>query len=171
MSVWEVEGKDFFQNGITKKVSRMTDFKVEGADAKNILYLRELDDADTLVEAIKAKKMGMPLLVVETDGFFNTSVPNVYAVGDVATFPMKMYGDVRRVEHVDHSRKSAEQAVKASEEGKTIEEYDHLPYFDSRSFALSWQFYGDNVGNTVLSGVNDPDSSNPKFGSYWINDG
>lgn len=48
----------------------------------------------------------------QTDAFFKTSVPNVYAVGDVATFPMKMYNDIRRVEHVDHSRKSAEQAVK-----------------------------------------------------------
>ena len=49
---------------------------------------------------------------MQTDAFFKTSVPNVYAVGDVATFPMKMYGDIRRVEHVDHARKSAEQAVK-----------------------------------------------------------
>ncbi|GAB4833438.1 hypothetical protein Ancab_031681 [Ancistrocladus abbreviatus] len=46
-------------------VARMTEFKVEGADAKNILYLRELDDVDMLVEAIKAKKMGRPLLLVE----------------------------------------------------------------------------------------------------------
>lgn len=35
----------------------------------------------------------------------------MYAIGDVATFPMKMYGDMRRVEHVDHARKSAMQAV------------------------------------------------------------
>ncbi|GAB4833548.1 hypothetical protein Ancab_031791 [Ancistrocladus abbreviatus] len=82
--------------------------------------------------------------VEEEKGGIKTSVPNVYAVGDVAAFPMKRYGDIRRVEHVDHSRKSAEQAVK---------------------------FYGDNVGNIVLFGVNDPDSPNPKFGSYWINDG
>lgn len=39
-------------------------------------------------------------------------MPDVYAVGDVATFPMKLYGEMRRVEHVDHARKSAEQAVK-----------------------------------------------------------
>lgn len=51
-------------------------------------------------------------LLTQTDAFFKTSVPDVYAVGDVATFPLKMYGDMRRVEHVDHSRKSAEQAVK-----------------------------------------------------------
>ena len=111
---------------------------------------------------------------IKTDAFFKTSVPDVYAVGDVATFPMKMYGDIRRVEHVDHSRKSAEQAVKAifaSEQGKEIETYDYLPFFYSRSFDLSWQFYGDNVGDAVIFGDHDPASSKPKFGSYWIKDG
>jgi len=39
-------------------------------------------------------------------------VPDVYALGDVATFPMKMYGGTRRVEHADNARKSAAQAVK-----------------------------------------------------------
>lgn len=52
---------------------------------------------------------------LQTDGFFKTSVPDVYAVGDVATFPMKLYNEMRRVEHVDHARKSAEQAVKVSD--------------------------------------------------------
>ncbi|CAM8949982.1 unnamed protein product [Rhodiola kirilowii] len=111
---------------------------------------------------------------IKTDAFFKTSVPDVYAVGDVATFPMKIYNDIRRVEHVDHARKSAEQAVKAikaSEEGKTVEEYDYLPYFYSRSFDLSWQFYGDNVGDTVLFGDNNPLTPNAKFGTYWIKEG
>ncbi|KAJ8899600.1 hypothetical protein K2173_018574 [Erythroxylum novogranatense] len=264
-------------------VIRLTDFGVEGADAKNILYLREIDDADKLVDAIKAKKNGKAVIVgggyiglelsaalrinnlevtmvypepwcmprlftagiaafyegyyankgieiikgtvavgftsdsngevkevklkdgrvleadivivgvggrpltslfkgqiaeekggIKTDGFFGTSVPDVYAVGDVATFPMKLYNDIRRVEHVDHARKSAEQAVKAikaNEEGKTIDEYDYLPYFYSRAFNLSWQFYGDNVGDTVLFGDNSPTSPKPKFGTYWVQDG
>ncbi|GAB2272209.1 hypothetical protein Dimus_007029 [Dionaea muscipula] len=264
-------------------VIRLTDFKVEGADAKNIFYLREVDDADKLVEAIKAKKGGKAVIVgggyiglelsavlklnnldvtmvypepwcmprlftagiaafyegyyankgvkiikgtvavgfgsdangevkdvklkdgkvleadivvvgvggrplitlfkgqveeekggIKTDAFFKTNIPNVYAVGDVATFPLKLFGDIRRVEHVDHARKSAEQAVKAiraSEEGKGIEEYDYLPYFYSRSFELSWQFYGDNVGETVLFGDNNPASPTHKFGTYWIKDG
>ena len=38
----------------------------------------------------------------------------MYAIGDVASFPMKLYNEPRRVEHVDHARKSAEQAVKVS---------------------------------------------------------
>lgn len=63
------------------------------------------------------------------------------------------------------------QAIIAAEAGKTVEEYDYLPYFYSRSFDLSWQFYGDNVGETVLFGDNNPASSKPNFGTYWIKDG
>lgn len=51
---------------------------------------------------------------MQTDAFFKTSVPDVYAIGDIATFPMKLYNDMRRVEHVDHARKSAEHAVKVN---------------------------------------------------------
>lgn len=259
---------------------KMTDIGTEGANAKNIFYLREINDADKLVEAIKAKKNGSAVVVgggyiglevgaamkinnfnvsmiypepwcmprlfttgiasfyegyyarrgikiikgsvavgfetdlngevkavrlknqkvlkadivvigigaqpltalfkgqveeekggIKTDGFFRTSVPNVYAIGDVATFPMKLYSEMRRVEHVDHARKSAEQAVKAikaSETGDSIEEYDYLPFFYSRSFDLSWTFYGDNVGDSVLFGNKNPSYAKPKFGSYWI---
>ena len=41
----------------------MSDFGVQGADAKNIFYLREIDDADKLVEAIKEKKNGKAVIV------------------------------------------------------------------------------------------------------------
>jgi monodehydroascorbate reductase (NADH) len=108
----------------------------------------------------------------KVDGWFKTSVPDVYAVGDVATFPLKLYNELRRVEHVDHARKSAihaVQAIKAAEEGKTIPEYDYLPFFYSRAFNLSWQFYGDNVGEVTHWGLD----GNPvsKFGAYWVKDG
>ncbi|KAA3486753.1 monodehydroascorbate reductase, seedling isozyme-like [Gossypium australe] len=264
-------------------VIRLTDFKVEGADAKNIFYLRELEDADKLVESIKMKKYGKAVIIgggyiglevaaamrindfdvtmvypdpwcmprlftpamaafyesyyenkgikiikgtvsvgfnanangevkgvklkdgrvleadivvvgvgarpltalfkgqleedkggIKTDGFFKTSMPGVYAVGDVATFPIKLYNETRRVEHVDHARKSAEHAVKAikaNETGEELEEYDYLPYFYSRIFELSWQFYGDNVGESLYFRDNNPLSPKPKFGSYWIKDG
>ncbi|QHN83448.1 Monodehydroascorbate reductase [Arachis hypogaea] len=44
-------------------VIRLSDFGVQGADAKNIFYLREVDDADKLYEAIKAKKNGKAVVV------------------------------------------------------------------------------------------------------------
>lgn len=45
------------------QVIRLTDFGVQGADAKNIFYLREIDEADELVAAIKAKKNGKAVVV------------------------------------------------------------------------------------------------------------
>lgn len=48
---------------IVLQVIRLTDFGVQGADAKNIFYLREVDDADKLYEAIKAKKNGKAVVV------------------------------------------------------------------------------------------------------------
>jgi len=47
----------------------------------------------------------------QVDGFFRTSAPHVYVVGDLAAFPLKMFCDIRRVEHVDHARKSGIHAV------------------------------------------------------------
>lgn len=63
------------------------------------------------------------------------------------------------------------QAIFASEQGKSISEYDYLPYFYSRAFDLSWQFYGDNDGENVIFGDRTPTSPAHKFGSYWIKDG
>lgn len=60
------------------------------------------------------------------------------------------------------------QAIYASEQGKSISEYDYLPYFYSRSFDLSWQFYGDNVGESVIFGDSSPTSPSHKFGAYWV---
>lgn len=41
----------------------MSDFGVQGADSKNIFYLREIDDADKLIEAINTKKNGKAVIV------------------------------------------------------------------------------------------------------------
>ncbi|KAL4373156.1 hypothetical protein AHAS_Ahas05G0053600 [Arachis hypogaea] len=47
-----------------RKVIRLSDFGVQGADAKNIFYLREVDDADKLYKEIKVKKNGKAVVVV-----------------------------------------------------------------------------------------------------------
>ncbi|KAJ7542709.1 hypothetical protein O6H91_09G007800 [Diphasiastrum complanatum] len=101
---------------------------------------------------------------IKVNGKMRTSNSSVYAVGDVAAFPLKMYGDVRRLEHVDHARKSAAHAVQAIMTPEKTSDYDYLPYFYSRVFTLSWQFFGDNVGDCIYFG----DSTKGKFGAYWI---
>lgn len=59
----------------------MTDFGVQGADAKNILYLREIDDADKLVEAIKVKKGGKAVIV--GGGYIGLELSAALKVNDI----------------------------------------------------------------------------------------
>ncbi|RRT48773.1 hypothetical protein GW17_00004747 [Ensete ventricosum] len=130
------------------------DFGVQGADANNIFYLREIDDADKLVAAIHAKKDGKAVIV--GGGYIGLELGAALKLNNL---------DVTMVYPEPWCSKLH------FKEGKPIEEYDYLPYFYSRSFDLSWQFYGDNVGDTILFGDNDPTSAKPKFGTYWIKEG
>ncbi|MBA0628211.1 hypothetical protein Godav_022976 [Gossypium davidsonii] len=104
---------------------------------------------------------------IKVNGKMQTSNDSVYAVGDVAAFPVKLFGETRRLEHVDSARKSAKHAVAAIMEPKKSGEFDYLPFFYSRVFGLSWQFYGDNVGEAVHFG----DYLSGTFGAYWISKG
>ncbi|KAL3158044.1 hypothetical protein ABBQ32_011653 [Trebouxia sp. C0010 RCD-2024] len=103
---------------------------------------------------------------VKVNSQLQTSNPDVYAVGDIAAFPLTLYGGkVTRQEHVVNARLSAAHAVKAIFGSK--ETYDYLPYFYSREFDLAWQFYGEPSEDYVLHG----DLDGGKFGVYWIQDG
>ncbi|XP_073148242.1 monodehydroascorbate reductase, chloroplastic/mitochondrial isoform X2 [Henckelia pumila] len=138
-------------------------------------------EADTVVVGIGAKPAVTPfesvglnntLGGIQVDGLFRTSVPGIFAIGDVAAFPLKIYNRSTRVEHVDHARKSAQHCVKALLTAHT-DTYDYLPYFYSRVFEYEgsqrkvwWQFFGDNVGETVEVGKFDP-----KVATFWIDSG
>lgn len=104
---------------------------------------------------------------IKVNSRLQTSNTSVYAVGDVASFPVKTFGEIRRLEHVDAARKSARHAVSAIMEPEKTPEFDYLPFFYSRVFSLSWQFYGDNTGEAVYFG----DFSGTSFGAYWVNKG
>jgi len=109
---------------------------------------------------------------IQVDGQFRTGVPGIFAIGDVAAFPLKMYDRIARVEHVDHARRSAQHCVKSLLTAQT-HTYDYLPHFYSRVFEYEgsprkvwWQFYGDNVGEVVEIG-----SFDPKIATFWIESG
>ncbi|CAA7397571.1 unnamed protein product [Spirodela intermedia] len=105
---------------------------------------------------------------IKVNGQMQTSNSSVYAVGDVAAFPVKLFGGgVRRLEHVDSARQTARHAVSAIMEPGKTREFDYLPFFYSRVFGLSWQFYGDNRGEVVHYG----DFAGARFGAYWVDRG
>jgi monodehydroascorbate reductase (NADH) len=138
-------------------------------------------EADTVIIGIGSKPAVGPFESVglntdvggiQVDGQFRTSIPGIFAVGDVAAFPLKIYNRISRVEHVDHARRSAQHCVKALLSAQTST-YDYLPYFYSRVFEYEgstrkvwWQFFGDNVGETVEIGNFDP-----KIATFWIESG
>ncbi|KAL5540618.1 hypothetical protein UlMin_043193 [Ulmus minor] len=104
---------------------------------------------------------------IKVNGKMQSSNSSVYAVGDVATFPVKLFGETRRLEHVDSARKSARHAVSAIMEPNKTGDFDYLPFFYSRVFSMSWQFFGDNAGEVIHFG----DFSGSTFGAYWVSKG
>lgn len=105
---------------------------------------------------------------IKVNGKMQSSNSSVYAIGDVAAFPVKLFSESRRLEHVDSARKSARHAVAAIMEPEKTGDFDYLPFFYSRVFAFSWQFYGDPAGEVVHFG----DYENGKaFGAYWVKKG
>eukprot|EP01024_Parvocaulis_polyphysoides_P034549 TRINITY_DN3058_c0_g3_i1.p1 TRINITY_DN3058_c0_g3~~TRINITY_DN3058_c0_g3_i1.p1 ORF type:complete len:474 (+),score=83.89 TRINITY_DN3058_c0_g3_i1:373-1794(+) len=105
---------------------------------------------------------------LKVDSMMKTSNDDVYAIGDVAAFPLKMYGDiVQRQEHVQNCRETAKQAVDAILSPSDTQPYNYLPYFYSRVYDLSWKFYGSSNGEAVHFG----DYDNRPFGAYWVSEG
>ncbi|KAL4433983.1 hypothetical protein ABPG75_000424 [Micractinium tetrahymenae] len=104
---------------------------------------------------------------IVVNGQLQTSNPDVYAVGDVAAFPLQLTGgNLVRQEHVTCCRLTAAHVV-----GELLcpggPAFDYLPFFYSRVFSLSWQFYGLSEGEVVRHG----DPASGKFGAYWVKDG
>ncbi|KAJ6797279.1 monodehydroascorbate reductase 5, mitochondrial isoform X1 [Iris pallida] len=150
----------------------------DGRVASVVLGNGSIIEADTVIVGIGAKPVVSPFETVglnttvggiQVDSLFRTSVPSIFAIGDVAAFPLKMYDRISRVEHVDHARKSAQHCVRALLTAHT-HPYDYLPYFYSRVFEYEgstrkvwWQFYGDNVGDAIEVGNFDP-----KIATFWV---
>lgn len=78
-------------------------------------------------------------VTLQTNSKLQTSNPDVYAVGDVAAFPLTKYGITTRQEHVANARSSATTAVSHILSPSDTPDYYYLPFFYSRVFNLSWQ--------------------------------
>ena len=80
--------------------------------------------------------------LAQVNSKLQTSNPDIYAIGDVAAFPINNYGlnKLMRQEHVANCRQSAKHAVAAIMDPATPN-YDYLPFFYSRIFDLGWQVW------------------------------
>lgn len=77
---------------------------------------------------------------IVVDRFCETSHAHVYAAGDVARFPDPVFGDPTRVEHWDHAKAQGRRAGRNMAGER--EPYEHLSYFFSEAFDLSFNVFG-----------------------------
>ncbi|RKR04388.1 apoptosis-inducing factor-like protein [Kushneria sinocarnis] len=76
---------------------------------------------------------------IMVDEMLRTSDPNIFAAGDVASYPDNLLGR-QRAEHVDNANRMGQQAgaIMAGSEAP----YTHTPYFYSNVFELGYQAVG-----------------------------
>ena len=77
---------------------------------------------------------------IVVDEHLRTSAPDVYAAGDVASYPDSLLGR-RRVEHVDHAEKSGELAGRVMAGADAT--YDYTPFFWSDIFDYGYEAVGE----------------------------
>lgn len=78
---------------------------------------------------------------IAVDRFLRASHPDIYAAGDVASFPVTALGDRRRIEHEDNALTMGRHAGRAM--AGEHRPYNHLPFFYSDLFDLGYEAVGD----------------------------
>lgn len=112
---------------------------------------------------------------VTADERLRTSLPDVYAVGDCASFPSGRYGRRLLVHHWDNAlqgpRTVAANVVGADtgEGSEPGEIYDPVPYFWSEQFGRFVQYAGHHGAADVLVRRGDPDDAS--WSVLWLRDG
>ncbi|MCF1596508.1 NAD(P)/FAD-dependent oxidoreductase [Streptomyces muensis] len=102
---------------------------------------------------------------VVADDRLRSSVPDVYAVGDCASFPSGRYGERLLVHHWDNALQGP-RTVAANILGETSAVYDPVPYFWSEQFGRFVQYAGHHAGADTLLWRGDP--SGPAWTVCWL---
>jgi len=104
---------------------------------------------------------------VLTNQFLETSVPGVYAAGDVANYRDPLFGRQRRVEHWDNAVAQGRHAARVMTGLR--EPFEHVPYFFSDVFDLSYEFWGDSsaADRVVIRGS----PASASFSVWWLAEG
>ena len=110
---------------------------------------------------------------VAADGALRTSLPDVYAVGDCASFPSARYGERLLVHHWDNAlqgpRTVAAGIVAATADRPAPPAYDPVPYFWSEQFGRFVQYAGHHAAADTLLWRGDP--AGPAWSVCWLRGG
>ncbi|MEU2153708.1 FAD-dependent oxidoreductase [Streptomyces sp. NPDC019396] len=113
---------------------------------------------------------------ITADAQLHTTLPDVYAVGDCASFPSRRYGGRLLVHHWDNAlqgpRAVAANVLRAlhGAEGEPPLTYDPVPYFWSEQFGRFVQYAGHHEGAGTLIRRGDP-AADSGWSVLWLKDG
>ncbi|MEU9341156.1 FAD-dependent oxidoreductase [Streptomyces sp. NPDC048278] len=102
---------------------------------------------------------------VLADDRLRTDVPDVYAVGDCASFPSGRYGERLLIHHWDNALQGP-RTVAANILGETDAVYDPVPYFWSEQFGRFVQYAGHHAAADHLIWRGDP--AGPSWSVCWL---
>ncbi|MFJ6853333.1 NAD(P)/FAD-dependent oxidoreductase [Streptomyces sp. NPDC091271] len=105
---------------------------------------------------------------VTADSSLRTSLPDVYAVGDCASFPSARYGERLLVHHWDNALQGPRTVAAALADG-AVRTYDPVPYFWSEQFGRFVQYAGHHAGADTLLWRGDP--GDPSWTVCWLRQG
>nr|WSW71579.1 FAD-dependent oxidoreductase [Streptomyces sp. NBC_00995] len=173
MAGWYAESGAALLTGA--RVARVEPGRVVLADGRTL-------PADTVVVGIGARpatgwlagsgiELG-PDRSVTADASLRTSLPDVYAVGDCASFPSARYGERLLVHHWDNALqgpRTVAAAITAPADDGRLPVYDPVPYFWSEQFGRFVQYAGHHTRADTLVWRGDP--AEPSWTVCWLRDG
>lgn len=96
--------------------------------------------------------------------YLQTSHPDVFAAGDVANYQDVLFAKRRRVEHWDNAVSQGQYCARSLMGDKTP--FQHVPYFFSDVFDLSYEYWGDSSGADQV--IHRGDVSTNSFSVWWV---
>jgi NADPH-dependent 2,4-dienoyl-CoA reductase/sulfur reductase-like enzyme len=106
---------------------------------------------------------------VVVDARLRTSDPDIYAAGDVASFPHALFGTRVRVEHWANALNGGPAAARAML-GQDVT-YDRVPYFFSDQYDLGMEYSGWAPPGSYDQVVVRGDAGKREFIAFWVKEG
>ncbi|MGW0605678.1 NAD(P)/FAD-dependent oxidoreductase [Streptomyces sp. NPDC002644] len=106
---------------------------------------------------------------VLADERLRASAPDVYAVGDCASFPSARYGERLLVHHWDNALQGAGTVAEGILGETAAAPYDPVPYFWSEQFGRFVQYAGHHAGADTLLWRGEP--ADPAWSVCWLREG
>jgi NADPH-dependent 2,4-dienoyl-CoA reductase/sulfur reductase-like enzyme len=101
---------------------------------------------------------------VVVNEYLETSIPGIYAAGDVASYRDPLFGKQRRAEHWDNAVEQGTFVARALTGEHTP--FIHVPYFFSDVFDLSYEYWGDAEGSDTVGYRGE--TSSGRFSAWWL---